>query len=314
MPLSRRSLALPADPAAVRLARSWVGDILTEVGRAELVPGAKLAVSELVTNAILHATPPLTVRLRGTREHPRVEVSDGSPRALRQVELPDGGEDAITTFGRGLSLVAVNSSLWGWDRDADGVGKTVWFEPVAEMHDRVDLAAISSEAEPLDRDAAEPPALDGGFRVELRNMPAQLFGHLRRYHFELRRELRLLAFSDPERYPLAVRVTETFARGDAERSATRGIEALDAAIARGEASVDLVYEVPAETPATMADILELLAQVREEFADEQLLAVTPREELLALQTWYFREFVRQGRGEEPRSWRPPDQEPGATDS
>ena len=75
---SQKSLTLPATPRAVRLAREWVHKVLTELGRPELVDSAELGVSELVTNAMLHSMPPVVVRVRGTREHPRVEVADRS--------------------------------------------------------------------------------------------------------------------------------------------------------------------------------------------------------------------------------------------
>ena len=53
----------------------------TALGRDDLADAAQLGVSELVTNAILHADPPIAVRLGGTRSHPRVEVHDSSARA-----------------------------------------------------------------------------------------------------------------------------------------------------------------------------------------------------------------------------------------
>ena len=42
---------------------------------------AELGVSELVTNALLHGEPPIPVRVRGTAEHPRIEVRDSSVEA-----------------------------------------------------------------------------------------------------------------------------------------------------------------------------------------------------------------------------------------
>ena len=56
-----------------------------EIDRAELVESASLGVSEVITNALLHAEQPVKVRLRGTLEHPRIEVRDGSkePPACR---------------------------------------------------------------------------------------------------------------------------------------------------------------------------------------------------------------------------------------
>src|SRR3954464_3992126 len=79
VPLTKRSLVLPASPPSVKLARSWVSKVLEEIGREDLVDAAQLGVSELVTNALTHSEPPLSVRVRGTVDHPRIEVVDSSP-------------------------------------------------------------------------------------------------------------------------------------------------------------------------------------------------------------------------------------------
>lgn len=300
MPLTKRSLALPASPASVKLARAWVSQILTEIDRDDLTFGAQLGVSELVTNALLHAQPPLTIRVRGTREHPRIEVSDHSPAPLTLIELPDDGSDSLTTFGRGLALVAINSAHWGWAKDADGIGKTVWFEPAAEMRDDFDLSAVFDQPDDEPESPVEVP--QDSLPIVLLNVPAQLFGRLRRYHFELRRELRLLSLSDPDRYPIARKITDVFRRGDIERRASSGISKLDSAIAQGLSHVDLEYAVPASAPATFAEFLELLGEATDFFADEQLLAVAPTGQLEELQRWYFTEFIRQGAGETPLPW------------
>ena len=81
MPLNRPALALGPGPVACRTRAAGWPSCCTEIGRPELVECAELGVSELVTNALLHGEPPITVRVRGTAEHPRVEVRDGSRRA-----------------------------------------------------------------------------------------------------------------------------------------------------------------------------------------------------------------------------------------
>ena len=83
MPLNRPALALDPDPRSVQEARRWVVSTCRELGRDDLVESAELAISELVTNALLHAEHPITVRVAGTVDHPRVEVSDGSPASRR---------------------------------------------------------------------------------------------------------------------------------------------------------------------------------------------------------------------------------------
>ena len=71
MPLNRPAELLPPGPRGAAQARRWVVGVCAEIGRDELAENAELALSEVVTNAILHGKPPLTVRLRGTVEHPR---------------------------------------------------------------------------------------------------------------------------------------------------------------------------------------------------------------------------------------------------
>ena len=84
-------------------ARRWVVDTCLDIDRPELVECAELGTSELVTNALLHADPPISVRVRGTREHPRVEVRDGSTTApqLPSPVDPDDVESLMLTFGLG---------------------------------------------------------------------------------------------------------------------------------------------------------------------------------------------------------------------
>src|SRR5918999_838101 len=129
VPLNRPALALEPGPRSVQDARRWVVSTCTDIGRGDLVECAELGSSELVTNALLHGTPPISIRVRGTREHPRVEVRDTS---IEPPELPTTTDvrdeaDLLLTFGRGLSIVARAADAWGVDVEEDG--KTVWFAP-----------------------------------------------------------------------------------------------------------------------------------------------------------------------------------------
>ena len=77
------------------------------------------------------AIPPIKVRVRGTWEHPRVEVIDGStePPILPGSEPLGDDDDLLLTFGRGLGIVARCSTAWGAEIEDDG--KVVWFVPAA---------------------------------------------------------------------------------------------------------------------------------------------------------------------------------------
>lgn len=309
MLLTKRKLDLSPTASSVRLARSWVTQILTDIGRGDLVDSAELGVSELVTNALIHSQPPLSIRLRGTRDHPRIEVLDGSPdppRATSVTPTPDEVSSInLTTFGRGLTLVAMMSRSWGADLSHDGTSKAVWFEPAAELRDEdADLRGVVFGGLEPEEQVPTSPTSDQ-VPVLLLRLPATMFGLLRRYHFELRREMRLLSMSAPGEYPLAVRISETFADGDRQRRQAIGISRLDKAILAGEQSVDLQYYVSSDTPETMGRIRDQLEEAYDTFSDDQLLAMRPPQLLTELQTWYFTEFEKQGRGEPPTPWTGP---------
>lgn len=313
MPLTKRSLVLPASPPSVKLARSWVSKVLEEIGREDLVDAAQLGVSELVTNALIHSQPPLSVRVRGTIDHPRIEVVDSSPVPPQRAPVAPEPEDVddfnVTTFGRGLDLVAMMSRRWGSDLAHDGRSKSVWFEPSCDAGFETHL---QGEIFDFDPEHGDDPSLDGPRRtLQLLGVPARLFGEMRRYHFEVRRELRLLAMTAPEDYPLALEVTEIFVQADRERRSSAGVSRLDRAIADEVDSIDLEYRVPLSTPATMARIRDLLAEVYRALSREHLLAMRPPDVVVELETWYFTEFERQGNGEQPLRWTGPTSMPPA---
>ena len=120
-------LALDPVGQAASMARRYVCARLDDLEAAALTDSAELGVSELVTNAVLHARSPLTVTVRRTDSDTiRVEVADRSPLPPQQRRL-----SIFATTGRGLRLVASVSSDWGVLPlpQVDGPGKTVWFEP-----------------------------------------------------------------------------------------------------------------------------------------------------------------------------------------
>ncbi|MFD7232818.1 SpoIIE family protein phosphatase [Streptomyces sp. NPDC059881] len=112
---------LQADPAVVSQARRLVADQLTEWNLDEEGFVTELVVSELVTNAIRYAAPPIELRLIYDRNL-ICEVSDASSTAphLRRARTYDEG-------GRGLLLVAQLTQAWG-TRYGNGTGKTIWAE------------------------------------------------------------------------------------------------------------------------------------------------------------------------------------------
>ncbi|MFD9036362.1 SpoIIE family protein phosphatase [Streptomyces sp. NPDC059567] len=123
---------LPADPAVVARARVMAARRLASWGLEELAFTTELVVSELVTNAIRHASGP--IRLRLILERTLIcEVFDASSTSphLRHARTTDEG-------GRGLFLISQFTRRWGTRYTAEG--KVIWAE------------------QPLDRDAAGPDA------------------------------------------------------------------------------------------------------------------------------------------------------------
>jgi anti-sigma regulatory factor (Ser/Thr protein kinase) len=78
-----------------------------------------VVLSELATNATLHAKTPYTVELRLLTRHLLVSVADANPQLPQSKHY---GSEATT--GRGMNLVASLSSRWGAAPTASG--KTVW--------------------------------------------------------------------------------------------------------------------------------------------------------------------------------------------
>jgi anti-sigma regulatory factor (Ser/Thr protein kinase) len=117
-----RTVELPPDLASVATARTFLRDLLEEVGVSDPTADAViLLASELVSNAVLHAGTTVTVRVVVDERTIRVEVGDRSPVPPRL-----GVPVAEATSGRGLALVRELSEAWGVDA-APG-RKVIWFE------------------------------------------------------------------------------------------------------------------------------------------------------------------------------------------
>jgi anti-sigma regulatory factor (Ser/Thr protein kinase) len=293
-------LQLEADPRAVRDARAWVVDALTHIGRQDLVEAARLGISELVTNAILHAEPPIQLRLAGSKRRPRVEVHDSS---LEPPMLRDMTDEArlLATVGRGLSIVAMYSQTWGAEMSAHG--KVVWFEPSRDADLVVDRL-VPGQVFDFDALVDDLPRqrLENRVHVTLLGMPVRVFLHYRLWYDELRRELRLLGLGGDGDAPVARELSQLSVQVEHERRRATGTAQLDQAAASGVDRVDLDYDVPATTPATMARLHQVLVEADTFCRDQRLLTVASSPQLRQLRDWYLGEFVRQGRGEEPLPW------------
>jgi anti-sigma regulatory factor (Ser/Thr protein kinase) len=113
---------LTHQPQAAGEARRITADALTRWRvPEEAMESARLAVSELVTNAVEHARPPLTLELSNdpARRRVHVQVADGGPAAT------EGDWAASCTgdeHGRGLMVVDMVATAHGIRREA---GRTI---------------------------------------------------------------------------------------------------------------------------------------------------------------------------------------------
>lgn len=101
--------------------REFVASALGEWDARRWLDDLQLIATELVTNAVRHARSGVTVTLSATDDRLRVSVADGS------ASLPaPRSSDQRSLSGRGLRIVDVIATSWGYDRRP--VGKVVWAE------------------------------------------------------------------------------------------------------------------------------------------------------------------------------------------
>jgi serine phosphatase RsbU (regulator of sigma subunit)/anti-sigma regulatory factor (Ser/Thr protein kinase) len=121
-------LWLAAFPTNVSHARRWITRQMGVCGAREAIDVVVLLTSEIVTNAIVHAGTPLTLRVDTEGERVRIAVSDGAP------QVPAMGEfDLHSAGGRGMALLDTLADDWGVQVEPDG--KTVWFDVTPDQPD-----------------------------------------------------------------------------------------------------------------------------------------------------------------------------------
>jgi hypothetical protein len=145
--------------------------------------------------------------------------------------------------------------------------------------------------------------------VRLLGVPVRLWCRATEQHDELLREFSLLSFGIeegatklddlPTRLITLVRELRTRHGGGRERDdGTR-----QAALARGDTTVDLTYEVAATVGDAGQALTALLEEVDEYCrSDSYLLTLAPDDSVIAFRHWYVEEFTRQVKGLPPRPW------------
>ena len=293
--------SFPPEPVSARNARRFLRSFLREHERDDLVDAAEMALSEIVTNAVLHAHTDFEVSAALLVDGSlRVEVTDSSPQLPAQRRY---GEQATT--GRGMQLVAAVTADCGVVSNG-ALGKTVWF-----------LVRSGPDADALDAtwDVAPvvPVPTDGTCRVLLLGLPPTLWLATRQHHDAVLRELVLFAQEHPERAPSS----ERFAQADQARGivSTAVVAALERRAGGAPATrprpervsgagppLDLRVQVPADAPATYAALQDVLDVAERLAAEGALLARPGLPEVVEVRRWVCEQILAQHAGGAPSAW------------
>jgi anti-sigma regulatory factor (Ser/Thr protein kinase) len=120
----KRSRSFPETKSSVPQARRFIADFLA--ARApDVAETATLLVSELATNALVHASSEfdVTVVYPTRAGRVRIEVADRNRSQPVPLEPPP-----TVPHGRGLFLVSTLADAWGVQEAGRRSGKTIWFE------------------------------------------------------------------------------------------------------------------------------------------------------------------------------------------
>lgn len=281
-------------------ARRFLRDVLREHAPDLVGDSAEVCLSELVTNAVLHAGTPVEVGVAVRSDGLVLEVGDGSPVRPRRVPHTRG-----SATGRGLGLVSALSAEWGCR--PEGGGKVVWCRLGQEEE-------LEAAAEAWAADIAElldvPPArraepLAPLVHVRLVDYPVRLGIRAREQFEALRRECQLLVLSGVTERSRAPQRLVDMAEEISKRFAVELVEPERrklAAFQRGADTVDLDYHVPASTEQVVRDWQAVLEEMDRFCAAESLLTLQAPPDVARLRRWVLEEFHRQLAGAAPRPW------------
>jgi len=154
----------------------------------------------------------------------------------------------------------------------------------------------------------DPESGDELFEVRLLNVPLQLMVLGREHHDEVMREFAVLALDErmsSEPVPAKMLdLIDTLGRQYGAASARPDAE-IEAAIERGETTIDLVYHVPGHVVDAANRLEELMAEADEFCHERQLLTLERSPVVMELAKWYLDQFRIQIAGGAPVPWTGP---------
>ena len=291
-PVVQRRQRLDPVPESARTARDAVLRALTDAGRDDLADAASLMVSELVTNAIVHARTPIDLDVVAHAAGLRVAVRDESSTPPTQRHY-----GTTATTGRGLALVARMSDRHGTDA-VGGFGKIVWFELGAGLD--ILPATVRPPGPPAGQHGAQPtrPTLT----VRLENLPVALSLAWQQHADTLLREYMLSRWDeDAGTQQIPAAPADDGAAHDAFASIAAALEEL-AADEHRAASVDLLLTLDTDRAGQFADLDAVLEHTLRQAERGLTLAPPTQPEIREFRRWLVAQVRGQASGEAPRPW------------
>ncbi|HEX3705681.1 MAG TPA: ATP-binding protein [Mycobacteriales bacterium] len=283
MPKGAELLVTPGHDG-VRAARRLTSATLQSLPE-PLAADAELVVAELVTNAVLHGAPPISLRLRGRCGRVRIEVED----AVQAGPLRGWRGEGMT--GRGLEVVDSLSYAWGV-RLTDS-GKLVW----AELGRPRRSAARRAAASAADLSGSELLAsgTERHYEVRLGWVPTELLLAAKIHIDNVVRELVLMRSPAADEVGLPAETVQRLARVTQDfTEARREIKSQAVAAARrGDVFTDLVLTLPLSAAEAGLRYLAALDEADQQARDARLLTVAAPPSHRVFREWYVREIVAQ---------------------
>ena len=295
---------LEPQPSSVSRARREVRELLERGGRRDLVDAASLLVSEVVTNALLHAGTDMDVTGRLDDDGLVLTVGDGSPH------LPSRRHYAATSgTGRGLMMLDALGDDWGVTERPGG--KTVWFR-LSQGEVGIDESGTVAA-----RHIGGGDAERRSVTVELQNMPLLLHSAWQEHAEALLREHLLANLGSDRDDAIQVHADATDAIAILEehvpnmRVAVHSDRLMNGATEPGVSAVRVDVPVPwASVPHFRT--LDRAIEAALDLSDEGLVLTPPTQpEVQAFRRWLCRQVQRQADGAAPEPWTVPSSDPTA---
>lgn len=280
----KAAVTLEVDPRSVRAAREHVESALAEAGLEEFLDVALLAVSEVVTNAIVHTGSEVELRVLTGDRSVRVEVED---RGM-QVPTRRAYSDSSGT-GRGMGLVEDTVRRWGIVELADG--KVVWFELGHPEDHGPDPRSVPHEQ--VDQDLV---------LVRLRGVPLLMHVAWQEHASALLREHLLHVLEhDPHAMSSHAQASEAMSLLHAQVPVPElgaDPEVLMAAATEPHVTADLVVlELPSSAIDHFVVLEQLLSSALAKARAGELLSPPTQPEIVEMRQWLCAEIARQAAGD-----------------